>query len=160
MIDKPIQLTPGQVDDLKRQIDTYEKSNNWKLPATLNAVKDASDALVLSAAERKEFTQLRAESISLRDHSQKLAAEIAETKKKLTVAQDELVRISVPVTTIELTQGDSKFLIENTVNLALVNALPSRAYIRLANKERTIELGETIEYETVVNTSASNCCSL
>lgn len=173
MIDKPIQVTPGQlwiaitavaallgatsyvtweirkdyVDDLKQQIDTYEKSNNWKLPEALNAIKNASDVLVLNEADKKEFMQLRAESTSLRDRTQKLAAEVDDTKKKLTATQDELARISVPVTTIELTQGDSKFLIENTINLALVSALSSQAFIRLANKERYIGLGETIDYE-------------
>lgn len=173
MLDKPIQMTPGQVwaaitavaalvgatayvtweirkdyvDDLKRQIDSYEKSNNLKLPATLGAIKDASDALVLNAAEKKELTQLRTDSTSLRDRVQKLAVEHDEAKKKLASAQDELARVSVPVTTIELNEGDSKFLIENTVNLALRTASSSRAYIRLANKERTVDLGETIEYE-------------
>lgn len=141
------EIRKDYIDDLKRQIETYEKSNSWKLPATLNALRQASDTFQLSASERKELAQLRVESAALRSLNQKLTVAHDDARKRLDSAQAELARLSVPVTTVRLLQGDSQFLIGNTVNLALIYPRSSGASIRLANRERSIDLGETIEFE-------------
>ena len=140
------EIRKDYIDDLKRQIEAYEKSNKWKLPDTLTSIKLASDSLVLNANERKEFNELRKEAAPMREKINKLGSDLNVAMAKLALADLELAKISVPTTIIELNEGDSKFIIENSVNLALLSALSTTSRIRLANIERSISLGETIEY--------------
>ena len=173
MINKTIEVTPGvlwgattalaaivgttayvtwevrkdYVDDLKRQVETYEKSNTWKLPETLSSIKLASDQLVLNMTERNELTELRKGKESLTAQVKQLKDQFDTASAKLILAESELAQISIPSTVIDLIEGESKFIIENSVNLALRSAMTSQSYIRLANKDRVISLGETIEYQ-------------
>lgn len=147
------EIRKDYLDDLKRQVEVYEKSNSWKLPETLSSIKQASDQFLLSSKEKTELSELRANANAIASKLKSLTSELETAKEKLVATEQQLAQFTIPAAIVELSEGDSKFIVENHVNLALKMSMRSEAYVRLANRDRPISLGETVEYQA----GAKNC---
>jgi predicted nuclease with TOPRIM domain len=134
------------VDALKRQIESYEKSNNWKLPETITEIRKASEALTLQLNERKELEALRAETAKLREHNSRLEAALKTSSDKLATAEATLDNIIRKTDVIELSEGQSAALVENNVYLGVKNVARTYASVSLAERSEILDIGETKKY--------------
>lgn len=69
------------LDDLKHQIDIYEKSEKWKLPDTLNKINAASEKMSLTIDERNRLNNNKITLTELTAKNIEISKELERTKK-------------------------------------------------------------------------------
>jgi len=131
------------VEALKRQVESYEKSTTWKLPETLAEMKRTSEALSIQLAERKELVALRVESAKAREEVARLEAGLKESTGKLASAQSTLDNIIRKAESVELAEGQSAALVENTIFLGVRIVTSTSTHIVLADRNEAINVGES-----------------
>ena len=172
MFNTPIQLTPKQlwgavtaiavllsvtaaitweirkdyIDDLKRQLETYEKSGTWKLPETLSEIRSASQLLTLQLSEKQELDRLRKLESSLLAEKKQLEATLKQTNEKLVEAQRTLESMTLKATTFELQAKHTASLVANNIFLGLKSIHPDYVSVTISNESHFLGVGESKSY--------------
>lgn len=172
MINQPISITPKQVwcavtvvaalvvstavatweirkdvvESLKLQVESYEKSTNWKLPEAIAEIRNASETLALLIGERKELDALRAESERLREVKVQLEESLKQSTEKLLTAEENLSKILLKAESVELMEGQSAPLIKNTIYLGVTHVSSSSVHVLLAERSEYIDVGQSKKF--------------
>lgn len=130
------------LDDLKHQIDIYEKSEKWKLPDTLNKINAASEKMRLTIDERNI---LNSDKITLKVLAAKnieISKELEGTKKKLAEFESSLKNINSTPDTFELSIGESHPIFRNALFIGLTRVnTQTQAQFNLNNEPISLDLG-------------------
>lgn len=134
------------IEELKREVESYKTSSSWKVPETLTAMKKASEALALQLAERNELSKLRAESKAERERTAKLEGMLKDTTDKLASTQATLNKLVSKANSVELNEGQSVAIIENTVYLGIKDVGSNYAYVSVLQQSKMLDVGETFQF--------------
>ncbi len=135
------------IESLKQQIEAYEKSQNWKLPETLEEIRKASKQLTLQLKDKQELEKLRVQVDDLSAKNQSTQIELKETQTKLTEATDTLSKLILKAQTVDLTEGETADLIENKETIGIQSVYPSRAVVTLFNSTKFLNIGDSVTYK-------------
>ena len=118
------------LDDLKHQIDAYEKSEKWKLPDTLNKINVASEKMSLTIDERNRL------------NSNKITLTELVAKNKLSAFEFSIKNINSTSETIELKTGESHPIFRNALFIGLTSVkTQTQAEFNLNNESISLDLG-------------------
>lgn len=141
------------LDDLKHQIETYEKSEKWKLSETLNKINTASEKMSLTIDQRN---RLNSNEITLKELTAKnieISKELVITKNKISGLESTIKKINSIPETIELSTGGSHPIFQNALFIGLTRVnTKTQAEFNLDNKHISLDLGVTHPYTFIGKT--------
>ncbi len=130
------------LDDLKHQIDIYEKSEKWKLPDTLNKINAASEKMSLTIDERNKLNSDKITLTVLAAKNIEISKELEGTKNKLAEFESSLKNINSTPETFELNIGESHPIFRNTLFIGLTRVnTQTQAQFNLNNEPISLDLG-------------------
>lgn len=130
------------LDDLKHQIDIYEKSEKWKLPDTLNKINAASEKMSLTIDERNKLNSDKITLTVLAAKNIEISKELEGTKNKLAEFESSLKNINSTPETFELSIGESHPIFRNTLFIGLTRVnTQTQAQFNLNNEPISLDLG-------------------
>ncbi|ECD9502209.1 hypothetical protein FNO08_14415 [Salmonella enterica subsp. diarizonae] len=130
------------LDDLKHQIDAYEKSEKWKLPDTLNKINAASEKMSLTIDERNRLNSNKITLTELVAKNIEISKELEITKNKLSALEFSIKNINSTSETIELKTGESHPIFRNALFIGLTSVkTQTQAEFNLNNESISLDLG-------------------
>lgn len=136
------------LDDLKHQIDIYEKSEKWKLPDTLNKINAASEKMSLTIDERNRLNNNKITLTELTAKNIEISKELERTKNKLSEFESSIKNINYTPETIELGIGESHPIFRNLLFIGLTAVkTQTQAEFNLDNKPISLDLGVIHPYK-------------
>lgn len=130
------------LDDLKHQIETYEKSEKWKLPDTLNKINTASEKMSLTIDERNRLNSNEITLTELAAKNIEVSKELERTKNRLSGFESTIKNINSTPETIELSTGGSHPIFRNALFIGLTRiTTQTQAEFNLDNEPISLDLG-------------------
>jgi hypothetical protein len=130
------------------ELEGYRKARDWKVKDAIEAMTNLSSQAKLHSEERTELLQLRSDAASRKralsemktNHEteiSKLASQINALQKENSELRGELKSIVKESTSIEVPDGEARFVIPNTLAIAVEKIYTGFASIRIGDTEIT-----------------------
>lgn len=140
-------IQSSQINSLKDKVDTYEKSENWKLPETLRNINSAASKLSLSIDERNLFNQLKIDKKNLSENNSILKKEIQGIQEELETTNRALNTIVLKNDIFSLGTAQSFPLINNDKYLSVISIFPNFASLVFDEENHTLDVGKSLHYK-------------
>lgn len=140
-------IQSSQINSLKDQLNTYEKSENWKLPETLKNINSAANKLTLDIDERNSFNRLKADKEILTKNNSKLERELKAIQEELNITKNTLSAIALKNDTFSLGHAQSLPLINNDKYLSVVSIYPNFISLVFDEGDYTLDVGKSLHYK-------------
>jgi|GEM_PF-3229244 len=138
------------VDDLKRQIATYEQSKTWKLPDTLTQLNGVSNKLQRQLATQEQAQALKLDNARLVKQSEvaaeqltKLDSELKSQTARLRELEAELQRSLATFEQATLKEGESVDVVKNRLVLGVSSIYFSWVSGSLNNEGFRLDVGRS-----------------
>lgn len=140
-------IQSSQINDLKDKVDTYEKSENWKLPETLRNINTASNKLSLNIDERNSFEKLKLEKTTLSENNSKLEKDIKNIREELEKSNEALNAIVLKNDIFSLGYAQSIPLVNNDKYLSVASIYPNFIALVFDEQNSTLDVGKSVHYK-------------
>ncbi len=137
-----------RIQQCSEELNSIKSSKDWNLPATLHALKEASDVASLSLGERKELVNLRQEAQSLRESLASHTDELSAAQVALSKAQADLARVfPSEEVAFEIEKGQAREVVPRLVVIALADGSSATgvAKIKINGELGSVGVGDTLD---------------
>jgi hypothetical protein len=137
-----------RIDELNHEIEMLKSSREWKLPETLQALKDVSEKVRLNMEERETLDKLKVDNDSLTKKNNELQSEISKVTDRLSEVESVLKKSISVSAKPELAEGESADLIANDVSVGVLSIYyPDGAHITFRDSDETLYVGKRSEFD-------------
>lgn len=151
--------TDNYINDLKNQIETYEKSNSWKLPETLKQLNSASEKLDKQLQSQADIAKLMIDKEELeKTNSQlkktfnSLSEENGSLRIQVSSLTNRLREVLITPKELVLTRGTSTFLVKNEIALGVESVYPTWVTGHINNGSFSLYVGNQKSIEVMNET--------
>ncbi|MEM9914787.1 MAG: hypothetical protein AAF911_07495 [Planctomycetota bacterium] len=131
------------------ELEGYRTAQDWNVKEAISEIKELSEQAKLNSGERKELFAIRNEVIEYKqtifELTEKYEAEtirLADEINTLTIHSDQLQKtldtLLIESDSIEILEGEARFLIPNTFSIGVENTFGSFASVRFGDNQSTL----------------------
>lgn len=139
-------LRTSQIEDLQNQITTYEKSEKWKLPETLEKINLASQKIELNLTQRNRLEFLEKNIIELTTSNSELGKTLEETQEKLQKNTEALNKVAMKNDEFLIERSSSHPLVNNNIYISVKSVGLDYVSGLIDNHEYRIDVGQSVQY--------------
>ncbi|AVH39522.1 hypothetical protein AL532_25990 [Pseudomonas monteilii] len=151
--------TENHINDLKNQIDSYEKSSSWKLPETLKQLSSVSAKLEKQIQAQADLEKLKLENEKLEKINKELTKKLdtateesGTLRTQISTLSDQLRETLITPQELALSNGTSAYLVKNKIALGVETIYPTWVTGYINNDYISLNIGNLKSINVMNNT--------
>jgi cell division protein FtsB len=138
-------IRSDRLEQLNHELEAIKGAKDWRLPETINSLRDLSEKVKIDVGERKELEMLRTERGQLTEKNTKLEADWKTAQANIGELENMARQCFLPSANFELAEGQARQLVKNGLAVGLKSIINDRVQVNLDREEAYISIGERKE---------------